>query len=410
MGSHRLWAKIQLAVQDLQMRHKDLWIALTAVLLAGFGGGWDRSCPGVAIKGENAQELDRKKPRPSLSWRACGQQEAAWYKSPEALRIADNVLLYQAGIGGWYKNDGSIHPSGNAATELLSEPEKKRFKESLTLRKHPCTLDNDATHSELRYLAKVYAASGERKYKAGFLKGAEYLLKAQYPSGGWPQFYPLRPGYSSRITFNDGAMIGAIEVLDNIANRRHPYDLADDPLRTRCKEAVEKGIQCILKCQIVVGGRKTAWCQQHDEITLDPAQGRVSENPSISGAESVGVARYLMSIEEPSAGVIEAVKGAVDWFAKVRITGVRVVTVKDDTLPGGRDRRVVADPKATPIWARYYEIGTNRPLYIEKGVARYSLAELSHKKRIGHTWIGGRWPERLLEVEYPAWRARVSKQ
>ncbi|MEE3054499.1 MAG: pectate lyase [Planctomycetota bacterium] len=326
------------------------------------------------------------------------------------MRIANNVLLYQADIGGWYKNDGSIHPSGNAATELLSDVEKRRFKEALVQRKYPCTLDNNATHSEMRYLAKVYAATGRRKYKDGFLKGVHYLLKAQYPSGGWPQFYPLRPGYSSRITFNDAAMIGALGVLDDVANRQQPYGLADEVLRVRCKDAARKGLQCILKCQIVVNGKKTAWCQQHDEITLKAAQGRVSENPSISGAESVGVVRYLMTIDRPSAEVIDAVKSAVDWFDEVKITGVRVITVKDDAVPGGKDRRVVNDSKAGPIWARYYEIGTNRPMYIEQGVAKYSLAELSHKHRMGHGWIGGRWPEKLLEVEYPAWRARMTQE
>ena len=193
-------------------------------------------------------------------------------------------------------------------------------------------------------------------------------------------------------------MIGAIGVLADVAKRRPPYDLADGVLLERCRDAVGRGIACILKCQIVVKGRKTAWCQQHDEITLKPAQGRVSENPSISGAESVGVVRFLMTIERPSAEVIDAVKGAVAWFDEVKITGTRVVTVEDDTVPGGRDRRVVNDPKAGPIWARYYEIGTNRPMFIEQGVVKYSLAELSHKHRMGHRWIGGRWPERLLGV------------
>ena len=388
---------------------KNAWLAsLFLVLPSGVLAGTDYS--GENLPGIRAREVDRKKPRPSVSWGSCGRQEAAWYKTPEAMRIANNVLLYQADIGGWYKNDGSIHPSGNAATELLSDVEKRRFKEALVQRKYPCTLDNNATHSEMRYLAKVYAATGRRKYKDGFLKGVHYLLKAQYPSGGWPQFYPLRPGYSSRITFNDAAMIGALGVLDDVANRQQPYGLADEVLRVRCKDAARKGLQCILKCQIVVNGKKTAWCQQHDEITLKAAQGRVSENPSISGAESVGVVRYLMTIDRPSAEVIDAVKSAVDWFDEVKITGVRVITVKDDAVPGGKDRRVVNDPRAGPIWARYYEIGTNRPMYIEQGVVKYSLAELSHKHRMGHGWIGGRWPEKLLEVEYPAWRARMTQE
>ena len=366
--------------------------------------------PGLNLQGAATQGQERKNPRPPVSWRQCGRQKEGWYKSPEAMRIADNVLFYQAGIGGWYKNDSSIHPSGNAATELLSAAERKRHKESLLKRKYPCTLDNDATHSELRYLAKVYAATGRGKYKDGFLRGVEYLLKAQYPSGGWAQFYPPRPGYSSRITFNDGAMIGAIGVLADVAKRRPPYDLADGVLLERCRDAVGRGIACILKCQIVVKGRKTAWCQQHDEVTLEPAQGRVSENPSISGAESVGVVRFLMSIDRPPAEVVDAVRSAASWFEEVKIKGIRVVTVKDDTLPGGKDRRVVSDPAAGPVWARYYEIGTNRPMYIEQGVVRYSLAELSHKHRTGHGWIGGRWPQGLLETEYPAWLERVGQK
>jgi len=342
----------------------------------------------------------------SRTWRECQGQEAAWYETEEAIRIADNVLYYQSGIGGWYKNDGSVHPSGHAATEDLTEEQCEAHRESLRKRTFPCTLDNGATHTEMRYLATVHAATGEDRFREGFVKGVRYLLKAQYPSGGWAQFYPLRPGYSSRITFNDGAMIGALSVLDEVANRRAPLDLVDARLRAECSRAVANGISCILKCQIVVKGKKTAWCQQHDEKTLAPAQGRVSELPSISGAESVDVVRYLMSIEQPSPEVVKAVEGAVSWFERARIFGLRVVTVEDDSLPGGRDRRVVEDSNAEPVWARYYEIGTNRPMFIEQGVVKYKLEELSHSHRVGHGWIGGRWPERLLKVEYPAWRAR----
>jgi len=345
----------------------------------------------------------------SRTWRECLGQEAAWYGTEEAIRIADNLLYYQAGIGGWYKNDGSVHPSGHAATEDLTGEQREIHKAALMKRTFPCTLDNGATHSEMRYLAAVHSATGEARFREGFVKGVRYLLKAQYPSGGWPQFYPLRPGYSSRITFNDGAMTGALSVLYGVTNGPASFDLADEGLRAECKQAVANGISCILKCQIEVEGRKTAWCQQHDERTLAPAQGRISELPSISGAESVDVVRFLMSLEQPSPDVVKAVEGAVSWFERARIIGVRVATVQDDTLPGGRDRRVVKDPNAEPVWARYYEIGTNRPLFIEQGVVKYTLAELSHSHRVGHGWIGGRWPARLLKVEYPAWRERIGK-
>ena len=338
------------------------------------------------------------------SWRDCLGEKPDWYGSVEAQRIADNVLFYQSEIGGWYKNDNSVHPSGHAATEHLTEQQRQSHREVLRAMKFPCTLDNGATHSEMRYLAAVCKATGEARFREGFAKGARYLLKAQYPSGGWPQFYPLRPGYSSLITFNDGAMIGALSVLDGAARGRSPFDIIDPSLRQECMEAVERGIRCILQSQIRDGKQLTAWCQQHDVLTLAPAQGRISELPSISGAESVGVVRYLMSIESPSPEIVEAVEGAVRWFRKAAVTGVRVVTVADASQPGGQDRRLVEDPEAEPVWARYYEIGTNRPMFIEQGVVKYSLAELSHSHRIGHGWIGGRWPAGLLAADYPAWR------
>lgn len=345
-------------------------------------------------------------PLKGISWRQCQNQPADWYQSAEARRIADDVLYYQANIGGWYKNDNSAHPSGHAATEDLTPPQKEDHRASLQARKYPCTLDNDATYTEMRFLAKVHAATGKDSYKQGFLKGVRYLLRAQYPSGGWPQFYPLRPGYSSRITINDGAMIGAMEVLDDVVNRRAPFALTDEALHAQCEKALAKGLECLLKCQIVVTGEPTAWCLQHDERTYAPAQGRISELPSLSGAESVGVLRYLMSIDPPSTRVIKAIQGAARWFDEAKITGVRVITVEDKSLPGGKDRKVVKDPNAPAIWARYYEIGTNRPLFIEQGEVHYRLAELSHKHRVGHGWIGGRWPTRLLEVDYPAWREK----
>ena len=338
------------------------------------------------------------------SWRDCLGENPDWYGSVEAQRIADNVLFYQSEVGGWYKNDNSVHPSGHAATEHLTEQQRRAHREVLRAMKFPCTLDNGATHSEMRYLAAVCKATGEARFREGFAKGVRYLLKAQYPSGGWPQFYPLRPGYSSLITFNDGAMIGALSVLDGAARGRAPFDIIDLSLCQECMRAVERGISCILRCQIRDGKQLTAWCQQHDELTLAPAQGRISELPSISGAESVGVVRYLMSIKSPSPEVVEAVEGAVHWFRQAAVNGVRVVTVADASLPGGKDRRLVKDPEAEPVWARYYEIGTNRPMFIEQGVVKYSLAELSHSHRIGHGWIGGRWPAGLLAADYPAWR------
>ena len=52
------------------------------------------------------------------------------------------------------------------------------------------TLDNDATNTELHFLAKVQAQAPGKEgdaYRASFIKGIHYLLAAQFPNGGFPQ-------------------------------------------------------------------------------------------------------------------------------------------------------------------------------------------------------------------------------
>jgi PelA/Pel-15E family pectate lyase len=66
----------------------------------------------------------------------------------------------------------------------------------------------------------------------------------------------------------------------------------------------------------------------------------------------------------------------------------------------------VSDPAAPPMWARFYEIGTNRPMFVGRdGIVREHLADIEHERRNGYAYLGG-WPRELLEKEYPAWRAK----
>src|SRR5688500_10786307 len=47
---------------------------------------------------------DVKTSGPAVSWNNSLKQKPEWYASDEAVRIADNVLLYQHDTGGWSKN------------------------------------------------------------------------------------------------------------------------------------------------------------------------------------------------------------------------------------------------------------------------------------------------------------------
>jgi PelA/Pel-15E family pectate lyase len=266
------------------------------------------------------------------------------------------------------------------------------------------TFDNGATTTQLRFLARVFAATGETRFRDAFLKGLDYLLGAQFPNGGWPQYYPLRPDYSRRITFNDNVMVNVLGVLADAGEGRAGMAFVDAARRARASRAFEKGIDLILKSQIRVNGVLTAWCAQIDEVTLEPRAARAYEHASISGSESVGIVRLLMSLPGPPARVAAAVEGAVAWFRDVRITGLEVVDRADPALPGGKDRVVVKNPAAPPLWARFYEIGTNRPIFSGRdGIIRYSLAEIELERRLGYSWLAP-YAADLLERDYPRWK------
>ncbi len=330
----------------------------------------------------------------AIEWKQCLRQDAGWYSSDEAVRIADNVILFQRDTGGWPKNtDMTVKLSPDQIKDhVKKKPDRKE-----------CTIDNGATHTQLRYLAMVYQATTVERVRDSFIQGVEFLLDTQYKNGGWPQ-YPFREGYYSRVTFNDGAMIGVMRVLNDIANAKPPFEFVDDELRTRCARAVKAGLECILNCQIEVDGAKTVWCAQHDETTLAPAAARAYEKISLSGSESAGIVEFLMSIESPSPESQRAIHTAMAWFEKSAIHGVKVERKPDASLPRGYDKIVVKDASASPLWARFYEIETNRPIFCGRdGVVKYSLAEIEHERRVGYSWYSSS-PAKLFD-KYAKWKA-----
>ncbi len=310
--------------------------------------------------------------------------------------VVETILLYQRDTGGWPKNYDRRH--------IPSESERQQVVDNKS--RLDSTIDNGATYTEIRLLCDAYRATRDPRLEPALRKGIEYLLDAQYASGGWPQVYPNPKGYSKHITFNDNAMIGVLTLLRDIARDDEKFSFVPQPLRIRCAEAVERGIQCILKCQVVVGGQPTVWCAQHDELTFEPRPARSYELASLSGSESVGIVRFLMQIDDPNEATVRAINAAVAWFERVKLSGIKVVVVADEASPKGSDKRVVADPEARPMWARFYHIETNAPIFCSRdGVPKPTLAEISYERRNGYSWLGY-YAEQLLAHDLPAWRER----
>jgi len=320
-----------------------------------------------------------------------------WYGSEESIKVADNVLLYQRDAGGWPKNTSMHLP--------LSEAEKAKIKNDKGL--NDATFDNSATITEMRFLAKMYSKTRNQAYKDSFNRGLKFILDAQYENGGWPMYWPLRKGYYTHITFNDNAIINILRLLKEIKDKNPLFlKITDNSFAKRAEKAFEKGIECILKTQIVINGKPTVWCAQHDEFTLKPAGARTYELPSFSGAESAGIVKFLMELPDPSSEIIKAVQGAVEWFDSHRIKNIRWdYFVNSD---GKKDRRIVYDPQAGDMWARFYDLDTGEPFFCDRdGIKKKSLEEIGYERRNGYSWYTDA-PQEVLE-KYLAWKARWVK-
>ncbi len=306
---------------------------------------------------------------PSYDWGSYLKKDAEWYGTKEAKVLADDILKYQLSDGGWRKDMANTTLDGSWAKS---------------------TLDNDATTSQISVLARVYNATGKSKYLKGCLKGIDLLLDGQYANGGWPQIFDDAGTYHAHITYNDGAMIHALNILKAVSEKSGDFSFVSDEYAKRAATSVDKGIECILKTQIVVNGVKTAWCQQHDEFTLKPTDGRAYELASISSSESVSIVNFLKSLPNKSDEIVDSINSAIEWMKEVQIFGIKVLNLDDD-------RVVIEDPEAGPIWARFYQIGTNTPIFVDRdGSLHYELAGISQERRAGYAWYGS-WPSSLIK-------------
>jgi PelA/Pel-15E family pectate lyase len=343
-----------------------------------------------------------------------GQHGEEWYASADALRIAHNILTYQVPDGGWSKNidmtSGPRAPGERYDTDNLDRfGGAGDFDAPLDPNwNYIATLDNSATWMQIRFLARVTAAllkthqnAEAAPFRASVQRGVRYLLNAQYPNGGWPQVWPLEGLYHDAITVNDDAMLHAIEILRDVADGAPDYGYLPNSLAQRAGPAAERGIACLLKLQISEHGVKTAWAQQYDALTLEPTSARNYEMPALTSDESVPIVDFLMGLPNPTAAEIAAVRDASAWLKKVEVFGYRYGSgnfFADRRNPGGS--KLIAVSGAGPIWARYYQIGTDKPIFGDRDKTIHDdVNELSRERRNGYAWFNTEGVATLAEYE-----------
>lgn len=307
--------------------------------------------------------------------------------------LAEKILLYQLPNGGWGKqlDDKSV-------VNYSLPVDKSLLRKIKSTGDDHATIDNNATSREINALIKAYSATENPDYLKAAEKGIRYLLSMQYDNGGFPQYYPNTSLYRKQVTFNDNAMVNALTVLYNVAEGKSDFAAVDEKLKQKSKNAVKKGIACILKTQVLQNGKPSIWADQYNEITLQPEKARAFEPVSLATAESVGIVRFLM-MQPVNQEIEKSVKAAVQWFQEHDIEGYSYEIAKQN----GKTVRILAENKNSVIWARFYDIHDNRPLFGDRdGSVKYNYNEVSEERRNGYSWFGD-FAQKLISKEYQKW-------
>ena len=240
--------------------------------------------------------------------------------------------------------------------------------------------------------------------KASFIKGLNFITAAQYPNGGWPQVYPLEGKYHDDIAFNDNAITNILELLQGIASNEPSYAFLDEAQRKQAADALEKGINCLLKTQIVQDGRKTVWCSQFDPLTLQPSSARKMEPATLSGLESARTLKFLMSLTHPTPEIVACIESGLKWFEDARITGMGTKEVDGKTI-------YVADPASTEVrWARFYDLKTSKPVFPGRdGVLYETFEAMAAKNKLGYDFYTSQ-PNSIITNGQKKWRKMLASQ
>lgn len=304
-----------------------------------------------------------------------------WFKSDEGKRVMEIILSFQTPSGGWSKRTDmarAVRQPGQAfGVEKGYIP----------------TFDNGATSTQLMLLAQAHQATGDQRYSDAFGRGLQLILTAQYPNGGWPQNFPLTGGYHDYITYNDGLMRNLMVILHKTSQAKNEYAFVTKEQQAAASASLARALDCVLKSQVIVNGTRTLWGAQHDVKTLQPTKARAFEMVSLSTTESASMLSLLMDLKKPDAEIIKAVHAAMAWYEQYKIVG--------KTWTRG-EAELKDDKNAQPLWARFYEIGTNKPIFGDRDdTVYYDLAKVSKERREGYAWYSTD-PNKTLK-KYAEW-------
>ena len=177
------------------------------------------------------------------------------------------------------------------------------------------TYDDDVTSDAARFILRLYLEKLDTKYKPALEKAINFILKSQYPNGGWPQRYPLKhdfnkaghPDYSSYYTFNDDV------IWENVLFLIQCYETLGEQ---RFLEPIYKGMNFYLLTQAKNG----AWGQQYD-MKMQVAGARTYEPAALLPRTTFSNCLQLLKFYQYTGDrkFLAHIPEAIKWMEKVKL-------------------------------------------------------------------------------------------
>jgi PelA/Pel-15E family pectate lyase len=257
------------------------------------------------------------------------------YYYDAAARAADALIAGQHRSGGW---NYFVHRGGAAAARRWYETVGRNGwrLEEFQHYSDNATFDDAGTAETMQLLLRLYMVRHEARFRPPLDRAIAFVLRSQYPNGGWPQrwpFDPHYPAYQRFITFNDDVAKENIRFLIMAGQALERPDLLG---------AARRGMEIFLATQ----GRapQAGWGLQYD-LRLNVTGARSYEPRALVTHTSATNVEQLMDFYRLTGDrrFLARIPEALDWLASVRLPdGV-----------GPHDRR----------FPTFVEVGTNRPLY-----------------------------------------------
>lgn len=208
------------------------------------------------------------------------------------------------------------------------------------------TFDDGCTVCCTRMLLRLYQEKLDPKYRPAIDKALDFVLESQYPSGGWPQRWPLRNNYSSCITLNDSV------TQDAAALMLEAYGIFGDK---RYRESAMRAMYLTILLQ--QGQPYAGWSDQYSVEDLRPAAARTYEPRSVNPATTVSMIRQMMEYYRLTGDTrfLSGIPAAIGFLESLRLPESEVE----------RWGRTSDDPEAFLV-PRFICPETGEPMYIHR--------------------------------------------